>query len=82
MIGLILLFAQTLHILAFSDTGRAWLHEMRGKNARIASRFTDVPYPWRAMEYKAAIAYASVLSEERREAILLEETQGATYVKG
>ena len=72
---------QTLHILAFSDTGRAWLHEMRGKNARIASRFTDVPYPWRAMEYKAAIAYASVLSEERREAILLEETQGATYVK-
>lgn len=71
----------TLRILAFNDTGRRWLHDMRGKDVRIASRFADVPYPWRAMEYRTTLLYTSVMQEEKRRRILEKEIGGAMYIR-
>lgn len=71
----------TLRVLAFNETGRQWLHEMRKSDVRIASRFADVPYPWRVLEYRTSVMYTSVLPEEERERILKQEISGAHYVK-
>lgn len=71
----------TLRILAFNDTGRKWLHTMRKKDVRIASKFADIPYPWREMEYRAALLYTSPMEEQQRKCLLENEIQGAHYVK-
>ena len=71
----------TLRILGFNDNGRQWLHDMRKKDVRVASRFADVPYPWRVIEYRTSLLYTSVLSKEKRKEILDNEIRGAHYVK-
>lgn len=71
----------TLRILAFNDTGRKWLHEMRGSDQKIASKFSDMPYPWRQMEYRAALLYTSVMSQADQKRILDLEIKGAHYIK-
>lgn len=71
----------TLRILAFNDVGRHWLHNMRKEDVKIASKFSDVPYPWREMEYKSTLLYTSCMSEEKRKHLLDQEIKGAHYVK-
>lgn len=70
-----------LRILGFNDNGRQWLHDLRKKDVRVASRFADVPYPWRVIEYRTSLLYTSVLSKEKRKEILDNEIRGAHYVK-
>lgn len=70
----------TLRILAFNDTGRQWLHEQRKKDIKIASKFADVPYAWRQIEYKSTLLYTSVLSEKERKRLLDLEIRGAHYI--
>lgn len=70
-----------LRILAFNDNGRSWLAEQRKKETRIASRFADVPYPWRQTEYRTTLLYTSVMPEEERQRILDLEIKGAHYVR-
>ena len=70
-----------LRILAFNDQGRRWLAEQRKKETRTASKFADVPYPWRQMEYRTTLLYTSVMPEEERIRILEEEIKGAHYIK-
>ncbi|MBR4162133.1 MAG: nucleotidyltransferase family protein [Solobacterium sp.] len=71
----------TLHILAFNENGRKWLHEKRKEDIRIASKFSDIPYPWRSLEYRTSLLYASVFPEEERKEILQKEIQGAMYIR-
>lgn len=71
----------TIRVLAFNDRGRQYLHDMRKSGVRFASRFADVPYPYREMEYRACLLYTSVLPEKERTRILREEIAGAHYVK-
>lgn len=70
----------TLRILAFNENGRRWLHDMRRKDVRIASKFSDIPYPWRQMEYRTTRLYASLFSEAERQRLLAEEIRGARYI--
>ncbi len=71
----------TLHVLAFNEKGREWLHDMRKKDVRIASKFSDIPYPWRQMEYRTTLLYASLFPEAERRRILEEEIRGAQYIR-
>lgn len=71
----------TLRILAFNETGRQWLHDMRKSGIRVASKFSDIPYPWRSLEYRTTLLYASVFPEEQREEIIRSEIQGPSYIK-
>ena len=70
-----------LQVLAFNDTGRQWLHEMRKKEVKVASRFARVDYHWRDLEYRAALLYTSVMNEKKRREVLEREIGGAVYVK-
>lgn len=71
----------TLRILAFNEKGRLWLHDMRNTNVRTASKFSDIPYPWRQMEYRTSLLYASLFSEAERKRIMEAEIKGARYIK-
>ncbi len=71
----------TLRILGFNEKGRQWLHDMRKSDVKIASRFADVPYPYREMEYRTSVLYTSVMSKERRQEILENEIGGAHYIR-
>lgn len=72
---------QALRVLAFNDHGRAWLHEMREKDVRIASRFSDLPENVRNLEYRACQLYTSTMDEILRKRILKEEIKGARYIR-
>ena len=69
-----------LRILAFNDTGKKWLHDMRKEDMRICSKFADVPFPWRTMEYRSTLLYTSVLPSEERKRLLKLEISGAHYI--
>ena len=70
-----------LRVLAFNDTGRRWLHEARQKGIPVASRFADIPYAWRQIEYRSTLLYTSVLSAEERKRLLDLEIRGAHYIR-
>lgn len=72
---------ESARILAFNDTGRNYLHDLRKQEIPFASRFAKVPYPWRALEYRTTLLYTSVFDEPIRNAILQEEIGGAHYIK-
>lgn len=74
--------ADTLRILVFNDTGRAYLKQLKKTGVRIASRFADIPYPWRTMEYQTSLMYASVFPPDDRRRILDREIGGAMYIPG
>ena len=69
-----------LRILAFNDTGKKWLHDMRKEDMRICSKFADVPFPWRTLEYRSTLLYTSVLPSEERKRLLKLEISGAHYI--
>ena len=71
----------TLRILAFNEKGRLWLHDMRKTDVRIASKFSDIPYPWRQLEYRTSLLYASLFSESERRRVMEAEIKGARYIK-
>lgn len=74
--------ADTLRILAFNDTGRSYLKQLKKTGVRIASRFADIPYPWRTLEYRTSLMYASVFPADERRQILDREIGGAMYLPG
>lgn len=69
-----------LRILAFNDTGKKWLHDMRKEDMRICSKFADVPFPWRTLEYRSTLLYTSILPSEERKHLLKLEISGAHYI--
>lgn len=70
-----------LQVLAFNEKGREWLHSMRKKEVKIASRFARGDFHWREAEFRSSLLYTSVFDEEKRQEILKREIGGAVYVK-
>ena len=56
--------------------------QLKKTGVRIASRFADIPYPWRTMEYQTSLMYASVFPPDDRRRILDREIGGAMYIPG
>ena len=71
----------TLRVLAFNDTGRQYLHQLRDSDVRVASRFADVPLPWRQLEYRTTLLYTSVLAPEEAEQIRKAEIGGVHIIR-
>ena len=67
---------QTLRVLGFSAKGQRHLRTLRDNGIRIATRFNQVPIPYRRLELKATAAYGHVLSAEARQALLEREIKG------
>ena len=66
----------TLRPLAFNETGRQYLKQLRQQEIRIASRFAAVPEPYRRLEYRSTQLYASMMAESDRIALLKKEIGG------
>lgn len=73
--------ADYLRILAFNETGRKWLSQMRDQDVCIASKFPQIPKNFREIEYRSTLLYSSALSESERKRILKEEILGSRYVR-
>ena len=70
-----------LRILAFNDSGRRWLKELRRRKIPVASRFAAMPEALRRIEYRSTLLYASCFSKEERKRILQAEIEGAHYIR-
>ena len=70
-----------IRVLAFNDTGRTWLKEMKEAPVRCLTRFAEVPRPWRDLEYRTTLMYTSVMKEEKRKDLLLQEISHAHYIR-
>ena len=71
----------TLRVLAYNDTGKQYLKELKKQEVSIASRFNQVPEIYREMEIKAAHVYSYPLSVEKQNDWLKKELQSPIYVK-
>ena len=69
-----------IRILAMNETGRAYLKELKQKDVIIASRFNQIPKPYREMDLKVASAYGIPLSSEERLSLLKKEIQSPLLV--
>ncbi len=70
-----------LHVLAFNETGRTYLHQLRQQHAvPIASRFAAQPKHLRQLGERAAWLYSSVLCPADRRTYLQHVLGGAWYI--
>lgn len=67
---------QTLRVLGFSAKGQSHLRILRDNGIRVATRFNQVPVPYRRLELKATAAYGHVLSAQARQDLLEREIKG------
>jgi predicted nucleotidyltransferase len=67
---------QTLRVLGFSPKGQRHLRTLRDSGIRVATRFNQVPVPYRRLELKATAAYAHGLSVDARQELLEREIKG------
>ena len=72
---------QAIRVLAFNDVGRQWLHSIRKEDIQVASKFANVPFPYRQIELKTTFLYTSVMSQEQRKLVIEKEIGGAQYIK-
>lgn len=71
-----------LRILAFNDVGKAYLAQLSKKeDVLLASRFRQIPEPYRSIELKSTYTYAYPLSLESRQAMAKKELQPPLYLK-
>ncbi len=70
-----------LRILAFNENGKSYLRELQDMDVHIASKFAQIPSPFREMEYKSSQVYASVLPLDQQETFMQLELQPPIYKK-
>ena len=69
-----------IRILAFNDTGRTYLKELKQRDTRIASKFNQIPASYRTLDLKAAAAYGIPFSPQERLALLKKEVSSPLLV--
>ena len=72
----------TLRLLGFNDKGRSYLKRLKDQPVKVASRFNQLNAAYRAMEYRATLAYAASLSALERKRLLQREIEGPIVKKG
>lgn len=66
----------TLRVLAYSSTGREYMKELKKSGVSIAAKYSQVPLPYRKMEYKAAAAYSLGFPVPAQNKIIEQEVAG------
>lgn len=73
---------QHIRILAFNERGKQYLHTLKKQeDVCIASRFNQIPEPYRSMELRSTYAYAYPFSSEKRKEVIAAELQAPIYVR-
>ncbi|PKM65040.1 MAG: nucleotidyltransferase [Firmicutes bacterium HGW-Firmicutes-19] len=70
----------TLRILGFNQQGLKALQMYKEKEIKVASRFNQIPLPYRQMEHKATQVYASVFDPKEKDRIISRESQGPVII--
>ena len=71
----------TLRILGFNQQGLKALQMYKEKEIKVASRFNQIPLPYRMMEHKATQVYASVFDSKEKDRIISRESQGPVIIQ-
>jgi predicted nucleotidyltransferase len=69
-----------LRILAFNDTGRAYLRELKQKEIAIASAFHQIPKEHREIFLRTTAAYACAFPLSRRKEVMDSELRSPMYI--
>lgn len=69
-----------VRILAFNQKGKDYLHTLK-EDIIIASKFNQIPSPYREMELKATQVYAYPLSVAKQKEMAATELQPPRYIK-
>lgn len=76
-----LLPLNTLRVLACNTKGRAYLKELKDQGVQIASKFTQIPEPYRTIEYKSTILYSYAFSSDKRNELLERELKAPVILE-
>lgn len=71
----------TLRILGFNQKGLEVLQMYKKLDIQVASRFNQIPLPYRRMEHKATQVYASIYPSSQKNQIIQRERQGPVMIK-
>lgn len=71
----------TLRILGFNRNGLKVLQMYKQEKINVASRFNQIPRPYRTMEHKATQVYASIYSSEEKKRIIERERKGPVIIE-
>ncbi len=71
----------TLRLLAYNEKGRNYLKWLKQQEVKIASRFNQIPKPYRLMEYKAACLYSYPFEDDIRKKIMQKELSTPIFIK-
>jgi predicted nucleotidyltransferase len=71
----------TLRVLGFNQQGLKALQMYKEKEIKVASRFNQIPLPYRVMEHKATQVYASVFDTKEKDRIISRESQGPVIIQ-
>ena len=69
-----------LRVLAFNDTGRKHLKQLKKQNVKIAVKFHQIPMPYRKIFLRTTNAYAYAFDSETRKEIMDSEVQSPIYI--
>lgn len=73
---------QHIRVLAFNEQGKRYLHMVKKQeNILIASRFNQIPEPYRSIELRSTFAYASPYTADKRKEIIAAELQAPMYIR-
>ncbi len=70
----------TLRILAFNEKGQQYLKHLKKQEVKIASKFAQVPLPYREMELKTTKLYSTLMSQSDAKKIIEAEIAGAIRI--
>lgn len=71
----------TIRILAFNEQGREYLKHLSTLEVKVASKFAQIPAPYRKLEFRTTLLYTSLMNEEHRNQIIKKEIGGPQYIK-
>lgn len=70
-----------LRVLAYNETGKLYLKELRKKEVYIASKFKQIPQTYREMEMKATSIYAYPLANEKQQELIQTELNKPIFIR-
>lgn len=70
-----------IRVLACNAKGRAYLKGLKEQGVQIASKFTQIPEPYRSFEHKSVILYSYAYSDQKRQEILERELKAPVILE-
>lgn len=69
-----------IRVLAFNNIGKSYLKQLKEQDVMIASRFNQIPLPYRKMELKATQVYSYPLQADDKQRMMESELQSSIYL--